>query len=372
MESCASCHKLGGIAPFPLLTLEQTLAVAPVLAPSVQSRRMPPWSADNTGQCHTWDGARWLSDEEIAIISAWADGDREAGDPANGPQLPQEPPGLTQVSVTVAMAETYIPNEALSDDYRCFVVDYPEQAEKYLTAFEIRPGEPQVVHHVVLYGLQTPEDVARAEALDADAPGYGYTCFGGALVPGSTVLGVWAPGVRVSRFPAGTGLGVPATGKMVMQVHYNLAAGALPDRTELDLELADSVNKKAFLYVLAALDLSLPPGESSTEAIGELRVPMGLYQVWGHYPHMHTLGRSLRVELLRGSDPASCMLDIPRWDFDWQQFYNYGDGPMDILPGDTLRITCDYDTTSRDENVTWGEGTLDEMCLTFLYTTTGL
>jgi len=61
-----------------------------------------------------------------------------------------------------------------------------------------------------------------------------------------------------------------------------------------------------------------------------------------------------------------------RWDFDWQQFFNYGDGPVDIQFGDKVRITCGYDTTGRTDTVTWGEGTLDEMCLTFLYTTQGI
>lgn len=84
---------------------------------------------------------------------------------------------------------------------------------------------------------------------------------------------------------------------------------------------------------------------------------------------MHTLGRGLRVELVQDEAPAACLLDIPRWDFNWQMFYNYQDGPVEITPNDTVRITCDYDTSSRTATVTWGQGTLDEMCLSFLYTT---
>jgi hypothetical protein len=63
-----------------------------------------------------------------------------------------------------------------------------------------------------------------------------------------------------------------------------------------------------------------------------------------------------------------CMLNVPAWDFDWQLAYWY-ERPITFSPSDSVRITCTYDTTSRTEVVTWGEGTQDEMCLTFVYAT---
>lgn len=372
MQNCATCHRPEGIAPFSLLTLDDALEAAPALAPAVESRYMPPWTADNSGDCHTWEGARWLTDEEIQTIAAWARGDRAPGDPANAPSEPVQPPGLDRVDATLDMGVEYTPNEALSDDYRCFVVDYAPATEKFLTAFEVKPGEPEVVHHIVVFGLQNADAVAQAQNLDDAEAGPGYTCFGGAMVPASVILGVWAPGVRVNEYPAGTGLAVPATGKAVIQIHYNLRAGALPDRTSVDLKLEDDVNKRAFLALVANPGLSLPPGQDLVATSGTLNVPLGTYQAWAVYPHMHTLGRTLRVELERPGQPSSCMLDIPRWDFEWQQFFNYADGPVTAVGGDTIRITCGYDTSQRNETVTWGEGTLDEMCLSFLYTTLGL
>jgi hypothetical protein len=158
---------------------------------------------------------------------------------------------------------------------------------------------------------------------------------------------------------------------MVMQVHYNLEPGALPDQTAIDLELADSVGKEAFLTAVADPDLYLPPGEQMIITTNTLDVPnfLGPYKVWSVFPHMHTLGQTLKVELERagGSD---CMLDVPHWDFEWQQFFNYDGPPKAVLGGDSIRVTCGFNTTSRTEATTWGEGTMDEMCLAFLYTTT--
>jgi hypothetical protein len=91
--------------------------------------------------------------------------------------------------------------------------------------------------------------------------------------------------------------------------------------------------------------------------------------VFGVYPHMHTLGRTLRVTRT-AAGATQCLVDVPRWDFNWQQFYFY-DEPIVLEPGDVLNITCGYDTRSRSDAVTWGEGTSDEMCLNFLYASLG-
>lgn len=370
MASCAGCHAPGGIAPFTLLSYQDAVDAAPIMGHVVSERIMPPWNADNSGDCHTWKDARTLTDDQIDVIVAWADGDRLEGDPAASPEPPDEQPGLPRVDATLDIGVDYTPQPSLSDDYRCFVVDYDVPEGKFLTAFEVRPGEPRVVHHILVYTLNGDSDVAAAEALDANDATPGYQCFGGPSV-GSTLLAVWAPGVRVSRYPDTTGLPVPPARKMVLQIHYNLEAGPLPDRTRIDLELADTVASPAFLALVADLDLYLPPQQQNVVTSGTLGVPgfLGPYKVWAQFPHMHTLGRTLQVDLERDGE-SSCMINVPRWDFHWQQGFIYDDGPITVLGGDTIRVTCSYDTTDRPQPVTWGEGTQDEMCLSFLYTTT--
>ena len=72
-------------------------------------------------------------------------------------------------------------------------------------------------------------------------------------------------------------------------------------------------------------------------------------------------------------------MTVPEWDFHWQQLYFY-DEPIEVVVGDKLRISCTWDNRESNQPIvngvrrtpqrlTWGEGTLEEMCLNFFYTT---
>lgn len=224
------------------------------------------------------------------------------------------------------------------------------------------------MHHILLYQLDSATAETTAANLDAQTPGPGYTCFGGAGAAASLVA-VWAPGVRASNYPASTGLALKGGRKMVMQVHYHDHDHAgIADQTAVDLMIEPTVPEPSFLFLLAAPDLYIPPRQEAFTTTNQFMIPSFLpaYNVWGVFPHMHTLGRTLRAEVDHAGQP-SCLVDMPSWDFNWQQGYFYEGGPKVAGGGDMLRISCTHDTTSRNEPVTWGEGTEDEMCLAFLY-----
>ena len=96
-------------------------------------------------------------------------------------------------------------------------------------------------------------------------------------------------------------------------------------------------------------------------------LPLGVF-VRGVFPHMHLRGRTMRVETRRPGAPATCLADVPRWDFDWQQLY-FLDAPRYLYPDEILEVSCTFDTSDDTEEVRWGEGTGDEMCLVGLLVT---
>ncbi|MCO4774157.1 MAG: hypothetical protein KDA24_29270, partial [Deltaproteobacteria bacterium] len=104
-------------------------------------------------------------------------------------------------------------------------------------------------------------------------------------------------------------------------------------------------------------------GETWLDFIG----PIGEVQVHAVAPHMHKRGRSMQVEMW-DLGAYECMLDLPRWDFDWQSLYFYEE-PVTVKGGWNVRTTCTFDTRGAEQNVVWGDGTDDEMCLALFYVT---
>ena len=363
-EHCVSCHAPGGIGGVSFVDYESAALLAPLIAQKSTSREMPPWPAGNSGACNTYQDARWLSDSEITTLVAWADAGALAGDPSDGPPLPVPEPGLPEVSATLDMGFTYQPDASLMDDYRCFVVD-PQLAEaRYLTGYEVHAGDPRVVHHVILFALDSDEDEQKAIAKSSG--GTGYPCVGGAGIDAARFVAGWAPGGPPTRYPEGTGLLLPAGRKMILQIHYNLMQGALPDRTRIDLALATDVAHKAQITRVAKNGFQLPPGQESVSIGAELPIT-SRGTLYGVAPHMHMLARSQRVDNV-SSSATSCVIDVPEWDFHWQQLYFYQQ-PQPLEPGDLLKLTCTYDTRGQTEPVTSGESTQEEMCIALLYVT---
>ena len=305
-----------------------------------------------------------------------------------------------------------------------------------VTSARIEPGARKIVHHVILFRVARPQ-VAEARQLDAKSPGQGWSCFGGTgLSSGTTTMGgiqdslndanwvaAWAPGWGGNRLPDGTGVPLPAGSQIVMQVHYNLLNGRAPDRSRAVLTAAPASEKLTPLQTMllpGPVELACAPGEkgrlcSRNEALFDLTrkygseaafVPAGLLllcrgnasspranavstcdrrisqptTVHVAAGHMHLLGAAIRIELNPGRAGSKVLLDIPRWDFHWQNAYQLAK-PVRAQPGDVVRVTCRHDVHKRMHGshaipkapryVLWGEGTTDEMCLGILQVTRG-
>ena len=62
-------------------------------------------------------------------------------------------------------------------------------------------------------------------------------------------------------------------------------------------------------------------------------------------PHMHNLGRQIKVEVLDPSGQSTPVIYIDNWDFNWQGFYTLAN-PMSIKSGSTVRVTSVFDNSA--------------------------
>ncbi|MCB0895667.1 MAG: hypothetical protein H6529_13930 [Nocardioides sp.] len=344
----------------------------------------------------------------------------QLADLPQGKKLPLRP---GEHRMTLTMPEEYTPSAPTAggtDDYRCFVLDPKLDKDVWLTGSNVLPGNPLVVHHVILFRI-TPEQVAEARQKDAADEGAGWTCFGGTGLSGdfsniddASWLAAWAPGGDETKVSDGYGVKLEKGAQVVMQVHYNLLKGAAPDVSSTQLRWMPAKRALTPLHTVllpAPVELPCRPGHDdgplcdrdaavadvlhrfggagNTNALlhllcGEEVVPGNTQSCTRYVPqgmtilgvagHMHLLGRKLRIETNPGTPEARTVLDIPMWDFD-----NQGTKPIKPVhldAGDTVRITCTHEQWLRDRlpafqgqeerYVVWGEGSTDEMCLGML------
>ncbi len=365
--NCASCHNNQGIGPFPLLDYEQARRYADAMRISTQARSMPPFVLDNSGSCNTYVEARWLTDAQIQTIGDWAKAGAPEGDLAFAKPIEPSPLAkIDRVDFTLDMGTGYMPDATIFDDYRCFIIDPALTEDTFITGFEVRPGEPKMLHHLTLFAIETEAAGQAAEALDAAEAGPGYSCIDDLRIDDTRWLVGSGPGSGALRFPTGTGLRMRAGRKTLLQIHYNQENGLAEDRTQIDLMLAKTVEREAKVRRVANTDLFLPPKQRVVEQTAESSVPRGV-TLWGLWPHMHKLGTGLRVTAIR-DNTETCLANVDRWDFHWQGFAHYTN-PISVQKGDRMRITCTYDTLGRDNTTMWGQGTQDEMCIAFFYMT---
>jgi Copper type II ascorbate-dependent monooxygenase, C-terminal domain len=396
-DKCVKCHQAGGIGPFALDSYAQAKMMAPASLVSIEAGRMPPYLIEADGSCGEFDGVESLNKEQKDMLRAWIDSGMTEGTPVTiaKPEVPQlkggtgyELPSFVPKRVGGALAEF--------DEYRCFLVEPGDAIGKYVTGYEVKPGNPKIVHHVLLYTVDTAapsrtpnvtngEEMKKLDDLSPDR--LGWPCFSGA---GDTVaerdsVVDWAPGQGIVEYPGKTGVQVTSSMKFVAQVHYNLADAAnigQADQTALSLRLESTVEQRLVSFLpdlfLGSLapgrqPASLPPMQASTTFTWSVLLSESqlLKRMFGGtipnleavqvFPHMHERGRKMKVFLKEG-DKTECVARTDRYNFGWQRFYRYKTRPL-LTPTKTLEVTCDYDTSRDTAPVLPGWGTRNEMCM---------
>ena len=397
-EKCVQCHREGGIGPFRLDNFDDAVRFGPAARAAIEAGTMPPYLVEADGTCGDFADSRALSAAQIEMVGQWVDQGLTEGQPRTD-IAPKELPTLGADAVSLT-TPTFVPEIvggplAEFDEYRCFMLDPGLTEDTYLTGFEVLPGNPAMVHHVLGFPVELGRDVGGGQtnadviaALDGQSPDReGWPCFSmageGVDVDGVPVT--WAPGTGAVRYPSDSGIAVGNGDAIVIQVHYNLAQPEVrgqSDSTTIRLAFDNEVRRRGFFdlrddLLASRVDFNapvmIPPGETSFEysfifGYDELLGFVGgQINVEGVFPHMHERGRTLRIERLRGPENA-CMADVQRWDFDWQLIYFYNE-PITMRTGDRLRVTCTYNTEGLTEAVLPGWGTRNEMCLAGLYLT---
>jgi hypothetical protein len=342
------------------------------------------------------------------------------------PQISNAASAQKMKRYTVTMQKAHLPAAPNNgtDDYRCFLLDPKVTENSIIRTIQFIPQQKNYVHHAIIFRVT---DADLPEAITADKNGTGWPCFGGSGLGGmlssfvsSPWLSSWAPGRGKDVSPAGYGTPFKKGERFVLQVHYNLLAAnggkLVTDQSKIMMEVvpAKGATVKQLHVELfpAPVELACPTGvtgplcdrkqslidlasrtstTSAFEATG-INVLCGQdpfkptpsltsqcdkvinsnFNVIAAAPHMHLLGRTLKLILNPGTPSEKTLLNTTNYNFD-DQSSTVLKKPVPVKAGDTIRVECTFDPTLRQKipqlktlaprYITWGEGSSDEMCL---------
>jgi peroxiredoxin len=385
-KNCQGCHRPGEVGPFSLLTYKQAVNWASDIKDYTQRRLMPPWKIAEGGPFHN---ERKLSDKDLATLAAWVDGNTPEGDPKDAPPPAQFPEGwqLGKPDLVLTVPADFQVGPNGRDVFRCFVLPTHLTEDRHVVALEVRPGNARIVHHALLFfdtsgGARKMEAKERVKPRNEDDPhgpadldkGPGYSTRMGIGITPRGGLGGWAPGQMARNLPEGTGILLPKGSDIVMQVHYHRNGRLEKDRTSIGLYFAKKPVKQEYQggVLSGGVFFSIPAG-AERHPLKRKSWAKGDFTLYSIMPHMHLLGKEIKVTVTPPEGPAKTLLAIKQWDYNWQETYYFKE-PVRIKAGSRLDVEAIYDNSARNANnpfdpprrVGFGEQTTDEMCFVFL------
>lgn len=401
-ERCQSCHRPGESGPFSLLTYKQAVNWAADIKAYTQIRQMPPFKIAE-GVAFLND--RRMTDKEIATLAAWVDGGTPAGDPKAAPPERKFVEGwkLGEPDLILRGSDEFVLGPNGKDLFRVFVLPTNLKEDSYVRAVEVRPANARVVHHALLFidttgqgrklEAQAAQQAAAAAKKAADPiqnehaakesawdRGPGYTVsMGVGFIPQGGLLG-WAPGQNPRFLPENSGILLPKNSDVVMQIHYHRNGRVEKDTTQVGIYLAKKPIDRNFAGSVMAgragdgllgRFFAIPAGAERFELKGDTwaQKDFNLYTVM---PHMHMLGKEIKVTMTPPAGKEETLLAIKAWDYNWQETYYLKD-PIRVKAGTRFHVEAVYDNSAKNPMnpfnppriVTFGEQTFNEMCFVF-------
>jgi len=377
---CRNCHRPGQVAPFELTNYQQAVTHAAMMVEVTGRRLMPPWMP-TPGAQPPLVGERWLSKAELKTLEQWFEQGCAEGELVGKRPEPESSDGwqLGEPDLVLQMPESFaIPADG-PDILQNFVLPVDIAEDKMVAAIEFHPGNRRVVHHAVLF----LDDSGQARRLDAESDEPGYANFGGPGFVPSGSLGGWSVGNTPRRLPDDMGRYLKRGSDLVVQVHYHPSGKPEVDQSEIGLYFVDrptevlltEPSKLVGSIWMANYEMDIPPGEADYRRTTHYTLPRDV-QLVGLVPHMHLLGKSMRVTATYPDGRQQTLIEVLQWDFNWQDEYYYQE-PISLPAGTQLHVEAVFDNSadnpsnpnSPPQRVTWGEGTTDEMLFCFFLLT---
>lgn len=325
---------------------------------------MPPWSPDTSYS--RFIDERIITQSEKNDILSWVNSGALPGDTTLAPPAPvySTEYKLNGTPSLILKMPVFASNAGATDSYVCFSIPTGLTQDRVLRAYEIVPGNPEIVHHVIV-NIDTTGTAAT------DLTGQ---CFN---APGDIGIGGYAPGanpvVFPGEFPLKAGINIKAGSNIVLQLHYPPGTSGMIDSTQIRMyfyPIGETGIRPVYNSApLQNWSLYMLPGAIGTFTdtypnSGTLPSSLSMFAT---FPHSHKICTSIINYAYSGTDTIP-LVRINDWDFMWQGYYTYPK-LVKIPAGYKLFSKHVYDNSANNPNnpssppalVVAGTSTLDEM-----------
>ncbi len=357
-RACQNCHKPESVAPMSLITYQQTRPWARAMKSrtSVGPRQgvMPPWYVEKNIGIQDYKNDPSLSDEEIAMIAAWADNGAPRGNPANGPPLLD----LSTNKWTIGEPDliTILPDITVKGDAPDWwgeVENVPvgNTEDRYVAAVEYREfndvdpsargrdtvGGRYVIHHL-LFSTRVVEEDDEARARET-----------------TTTWPVHEVGRNADIFDEKAGRLLAAnTTAITSSIHLHSNG----EDTTGHLEIAWKFHPRGYEPTLKSparrgladsVNIDIRP-ELARQELHAYSVLQTHQKLTTFEPHLHGPGNRMCLEAIWGSHIET--LTCAGYDHSWVRTYEYAEHAAPLLPkGTILHLTGFMDNTAANRNI---------------------
>jgi len=323
-DKCFSCHTKGKHY-FLFDTYSMVRSKSSMLDFVIQNDIMPPWPADDDYQ--NYKHSRSLTVDEKAIIKRW----QETGF-LEGEKITYNVKKIKKIKgkhLSIPFHSFSIPaNER--DTFITFKLPFSFKHSNKINRIEFSSTWLSYIHHINLFIGKS-----NTKMLDADFV-YGY-----------------APGMDQNGFTDGQGFYLPASGEITGDIHIppiskpiNLDLKIFLYTTDIPIE-----HELFFLgqkgFKIKNMANLIIPHDSVIDVEGEMPVEKDVY-ITHIMPHMHLLGKRIKVWCVDGMGNQTPLVKIDNWVFQWQNYYEFKE-PIFIPGGSTIMVQATYDNTAENK-----------------------
>ncbi|HMO87427.1 MAG TPA: thiol-disulfide isomerase, partial [Lacipirellulaceae bacterium] len=340
------------IGPFSLTEYDDVVAWADTMQEVIDDGRMPPWHAD-PAHGEFLNDAR-MPEEEKRLFARWVAEGTPAGDLATAPPMPEFDDDWTipEPRTVFRMPEPFDVPATGVVPYQYFTFDPQFTEDKWVYAAESRPGNREVVHHLIMFYVPPGQDKFRPQD------------------PLFNAVAAFAPGMPAIVGDRQYATRIPAGSKLIFQVHYTPNGSATTDQSEAAVCFADAEEVAKEVRIIAGYNFKflIPPGAPDYRVTQDLRIRRDTL-VYTLTPHMHYRGKSFKFTARYPDGSEEVLLNVPRYDFNWQHVYLLKE-PKLLPAGTVVDMEAHYDNSADNplnpdptQSVHWGDQTWDEMML---------